>query len=43
MNMEMLKTYKAFENDNRVFELLNNLLLKTYETKVHYIDLKFTP
>jgi deoxyguanosine kinase len=32
-----------FEKDTRVFELLNNLLMQTYETKVHYIDLKFTP
>jgi len=32
-----------FEKDNCAFELLNNLLQKTYETKVHYIDLKITP
>jgi deoxyadenosine/deoxycytidine kinase len=32
-----------FEKDTRAFELLNNLLLQSYETKVHYIDLKFTP
>jgi deoxyadenosine/deoxycytidine kinase len=32
-----------FENDTLAFELLNNLLLQTYDTKVHYIDLKFTP
>ena len=32
-----------FEDDTLAFELLNNLLLQTYDTKVHYIDLKFTP
>jgi deoxyadenosine/deoxycytidine kinase len=32
-----------FEKDIRAFELLDNLLLQNYETKVHYIDLKFIP
>jgi deoxyadenosine/deoxycytidine kinase len=32
-----------FEKDIHAFELLNNLLLQNYETKVHYINLKITP
>lgn len=32
-----------FEKDIQAFELLNNLLLQKYETKVHYIDLEITP
>lgn len=32
-----------FEKDVQAFELLNNLLLQKYETKVHYIDLEITP
>ena len=32
-----------FEKDIHAFELLNNLLLQNYETKVHYINLKVTP
>jgi deoxyadenosine/deoxycytidine kinase len=32
-----------FEKDVHAFELLNNLLLQNYETKVHYINLKITP
>lgn len=32
-----------FEKDVYAFELLNNLLLQKYETKVHYIDLEITP
>lgn len=32
-----------FEKDVHAFEMLNNLLLQKYETKVHYIDLKITP
>jgi deoxyadenosine/deoxycytidine kinase len=32
-----------FEKDIHAFEMLNNLLLKKYETKVHYIDLKINP
>lgn len=32
-----------FEKDVQAFELLNNLLLQKYKTKVHYIDLEITP
>jgi deoxyadenosine/deoxycytidine kinase len=32
-----------FEKDVQAFELLNNLLLQKYETKVHFIDLEITP
>lgn len=32
-----------FEKDDHAFDLLNNLLLKTYDAGVHYIDLKITP
>jgi len=32
-----------FEKDIHAFEMLNNLLLQKYETKVHYIDLKINP
>ena len=32
-----------FEKDVNAFELLNNLLLQKYETKVHYINLKIIP
>jgi len=32
-----------FEKDVQAFELLNNLLLQKYETKVHFIDLQITP
>lgn len=32
-----------FEKDVQAFELLNNILLQKYETKVHYIDLEITP
>lgn len=32
-----------FEKDVHAFDLLNNLLLKTYDAGVHYIDLKITP
>ena len=32
-----------FEKNIDAFELLNNLLLQKYETKVHYIDLEITP
>jgi deoxyadenosine/deoxycytidine kinase len=32
-----------FEKDIHAFEMLNNLLLQKYETKVHYINLKINP
>lgn len=31
-----------FEKDTHAFERLHNLLLKTYDAKVHYIDLEIT-
>jgi deoxyguanosine kinase len=32
-----------FEKDVHSFDMINNLLLQNYETKVHYIDLKINP